>query len=89
VRKLSLSTAVDGAEGGAPCSPQRTWAENDVFECFYSLPQLFSLEQLFARTAKAFEGGYAPSFRPTDAIKRCCDERKQRRPRELKPKMIS
>jgi hypothetical protein len=20
---------------GAPCSPQRTWAENDVFECFY------------------------------------------------------
>jgi hypothetical protein len=52
---------------GAPCSPQRTWAENDVFECFYSIPELFSLEQLFARMAKAFEGATPRLFRPTYA----------------------
>ena len=52
---------------GAPCSPQRTWAENDVFECFCSIPQLFSLEQLFARTAKTFEGATPRLFRPTYA----------------------
>jgi hypothetical protein len=27
-----------------PCSPQRTRAENDVFECFSSIPELFSQE---------------------------------------------
>src|SRR5271163_2204950 len=52
---------------GAPCSPQRTWAENDVFECFYSIPEQFSLEQLRLRRAKAFEGASPHRFRPTYA----------------------
>jgi hypothetical protein len=52
---------------GNPGSPQRTWAENDVFECFYSIPELFSLEQLFTRMAKAFEGATPRLFRPTYA----------------------
>ena len=52
---------------GAPCSPQRTWAENDVFECFYSIPQQFSLKVAFARNAKAFEEATLHRFPPTYA----------------------
>jgi hypothetical protein len=43
---------------GAPCSPQRTWAENGVFECLYSIPELFSQEQFCLRARQ----------------ERCCEE---------------
>src|SRR5271163_1827174 len=46
---------------GAPCSPQRTWAENDVFECFYSIPELFSLGSRVCNTRQKRSKGLRPA----------------------------
>jgi hypothetical protein len=40
---------------------QRTWAENDVFECFYSVAELFSLEQLRLHARKRHSKGLRPA----------------------------
>jgi hypothetical protein len=52
---------------GAPCSPQRTWAENDVFECFYSIPELFSLGTVAFAHGKSVSKGLT-SLRENQAL---------------------
>src|ERR1700719_558147 len=42
---------------GAPCSPQRTWAENGFFQCFHSMrTDSCSWPQSFRHTLKRREG---------------------------------
>ena len=52
---------------GAPCSPQRTWAENEFFKCFPPCATILALRRsLFARVAEALEGAAPRIFRPMD-----------------------
>src|ERR1700733_7753539 len=50
---------------GAPCSPQRTWAENGFFKCFHSMHQdACPWPQSIRRDSKSVGRGWAPLFRP-------------------------
>ena len=50
---------------GAPCSPERTWAENGFFQCSHSMGKdSCSWPQCLRRIAKAFEGAAPRLFQP-------------------------
>jgi hypothetical protein len=57
---FSTEWVLERVETGAPCSPQRTWAENDFFECFYIVSKLIPAGTALPGIGKAFEG-----LRPT------------------------
>jgi hypothetical protein len=52
---------------GAPCSHQRTWAENDAFECFYLSSDCSLGHNISGVERKVFEGASPHRFRPTYA----------------------